>query len=149
MIKTIDKQHINQTNRGKLAKVMEKATCYLLEGELAKDKRQDFDGLTVLADYGGRCEIIQDTAAGEGEGEYFRRMELSRVAMGALTEILTPKPQKPNWGRPKKYGRVEEYKAKKMQKDGVPLREIARNIGCSLSTLQRLLGKRYPVPKTN
>lgn len=45
MAKMITKQHINMTARPKLAKVMEKASCYLLEGELAKNKRQDAGAL--------------------------------------------------------------------------------------------------------
>ena len=50
MLRQIFRADINLKNRSKLAKAMEVATCYLLDGELAKNKRKDFDKLTIGAE---------------------------------------------------------------------------------------------------
>lgn len=140
--RVIEKQYINLKKRKELSRIMERATCYLLEGELAKGKRHDLGQLIVFADYGNYCELIKDRAAEDGASEHVHKFVLSETAMNSLKEILAP-PEKPKGGRPKKYGSAAEIKALKMQREGTSLRQIARTLGCSLSTVQGLLGKRY------
>lgn len=106
MAKMITKKHINMTARPRLAKVMEKANCYLLEGELAKNKRQDAGALKVLADYTFYCEIIIDEASYMGEPEFFKSIRLDKVAMYALADLFAEKQKPPkrkeSTGRPVK-----------------------------------------------
>ena len=139
----IDKKQINQSKRPKLAAVMDKATCYLLDGELAKNKKQDAGGLTVLAEYGysDRYEIITDEAASDGESEYFKVYKFSGRAWDAMLEIMLPKqPQrKESTGRPVKYGLKAVMKARQLHEDGLSIRKIAQEMGASTSTVQKLL----------
>ncbi len=143
MAKMITKKHINMTARPRLAKVMEKANCYLLEGELAKNKRQDAGALKVLADYTFYCEIIIDEASYMGEPEFFKSIRLDKVAMYALADLFAEKQKPPkrkeSTGRPVKYGLKAVIQARKLRKEGHSIRKIAEIMGASTFTVQRLL----------
>lgn len=141
MAKMITKQHINMTARPKLAKVMEKAVCYLLEGELSKNKRLDAGALTIMADHVAYHEIIIDEASYMGEPEYFKSIRLNDTAIFALTDLLVEKQpkRKESTGRPVKYGLKSVIQARKLRKEGHTIRKIAEIMGASTFTVQRLL----------
>ena len=141
MAKMITKKHINMTARPRLTKVMEKAVCYLLEGELAKNKRLDAGALTIIADHASYHEIIIDEASYMGEPEFFKSIRLNDMAMYALTDLLVEKQpkRKESTGRPVKYGLKAVIQARELQKEGHSIRKIAEIMGASTFTVQRLL----------
>lgn len=139
--KIIDKEHINMRARPKLAKAMEKATCYLLDGELSKSKRNDVGALTIWAEYLSHSELIVDEAAYAGEGEYFKAIRVSEAGLFALEEVLLPKQpkRKESTGRPVKYGLKAKIQARKLKEQGTSIRKIAEIMEASTFTVQRLL----------
>ena len=139
--KIIDKEHINMRARPKLAKVMEKATCYLLDGELSKSKRNDTGSLTIWAEYISHSELIVDEAAYAGEGEYFKAIKVSEAGLFALEEVLLPKQpkRKESTGRPVKYGLKAKIQARKLKEQGNSIRKIAEIMEASTFTVQKLL----------
>ncbi len=139
--KIIDKQHINMRVRPKLAKIMEKATCYLLDGELAKNKRQDAGDLLILAEYSYHYELIMDEAAYAGESEYMVKIRLENTSMNSLENILLPHQpkRKESTGRPVKYGLKAKIQARKLKEQGNSIRKIAEIMGASTFTVQKLL----------
>ena len=129
--------------RPKLAKVMEKASCYLLEGEIAKSKRQDAGSLTIWAEFSQHYEIILDEAAYGGDGEFFKSIRIEEKGLMALEELLLPKQpkRKESSGRPVKYGLKAKIQARKMKEEGNSIRKIAELMGASTFTVQKLLKK--------
>ena len=144
MLKKLTSKNINNRARPRLSKVMEKAiTCWLLDGEIAKSKKDDQEQLTVLAEYTGQLyswyELIVDSPAIVGESEYFRSMRLTQKALDSFGELLTEKApkRKESTGRPRKYGWQAKLQALKLQKEGNSIRKIAEIMGASTFTVQR------------
>ena len=139
--KIIDREHINMRARPKLAKVMEQATCYLLEGKLSKSKRNDAGALTIWAEYLSHSELIVDEAAYAGEGEYFKAIRVNEAGLFALEGILLPKQpkRKESTGRPVKYGLKAKIQARKLKEQGKSIRKIAEIMEASTFTVQKLL----------
>ena len=50
-----------------------------------------------------------------------------------------PEAEKPNWGRPVKYGAEARERARALHNDGLSIRNIAKEMGASPFTVQRLL----------
>ncbi len=141
MARIIEKIHINMKARPRLSKVMEKATCYLLEGEIAKSKREDKGELLIWAEYPFHREIIIDGAAFDGDGEFFRVIKIGENALMELLTILLPQQvkRKESTGRPVKYGFRAMVKARRLKGEGLSIRAIAKEMGASTYTVQRLL----------
>jgi len=141
MLRQIFRADINLKNRGRLSKVMEVATCYLLDGELAKSKKNDFDKLTIWAEYDNHTDIITDIPASSEGGEIFRAIKLSSKAQQELAYHLNPyetsKPKKS--GRPVVYDTAAQLKVKLLRQKGLSIRKIAREMGASTFTIQKLL----------
>lgn len=146
MLKKLTSKNINNRARPRLSEVMKKAiVCWLLDGEIAKNKKDDQSQLTVLAEYTGTLyswyELIVDSPAIVGEPEYFWNMRLTQRALDSFGELLTEKApkRKESTGRPKKYGLQAKMQARKLRKEGNSIRKIAEIMGASTFTVQRLL----------
>ena len=143
MLRRIFRTDINLKNRQKLAKVMEATTCYLLDGELAKSKRNDFDKLTIWAQYDNYTEIIIDIPACDDGGEIFQSIKIPAKSIQELAYHINPyKFAKPNnLGRPVVYGSTAQLKVKLLRQKGLSIRKIAKEMGASTFTIQKLLKK--------
>ena len=89
MLKKLTSKNINNRARPRLSEVMKKAiVCWLLDGEIAKNKKDDQGQLTVLAEYTGKLyswyELIVDSPAIVGEPEYFWNMRLTQKALDSF-----------------------------------------------------------------
>lgn len=141
MFRQIFRTDINLRARAKLAKVMDVGTCYLLDGELSKSKRNDFDKLTIWAEYDNYCEIITDIPACDDGGEIFKSIKINSKARDKLANHLNPYEgikTKPS-GRPVVYGSAAQLKVKLLRQKGLSIRKIAKELGASTFTIQKLL----------
>ena len=143
MLRRIFRADINLKNRPKLAKVMEAATCYLLDGELANSKRNDFDKLTIWAEYDNYTEIITDIPSCDDGREILKSIKITANALQDLSYHLNPyKLAKPkNLGRPVVYDTAAQLKVKLLRQKGLSIRKIAKEMGASTFTIQKLLKK--------
>lgn len=141
MLRRIYRADINLKNRRRLSKIMEDATCYLLDGELCKNKRKDFDKLTIWAEYDNYTEIITDIPACDDGGEIFKSIKITAKAQQELAYHLNPYEtvKAKNPGRPVVYGNAAQMKVKLMRQNGLSIRKIAKEMGASTFTIQKLL----------
>ena len=139
---------INQTRRPRLAALMRKADCLLLDGKTAKGKA-DHDRLTVLLHYEGqtaaRYEVARDLPAGEGDSERLEAIPLSQTAMDALAEVLVERAPKrgESSGRPRALTPTQELQAAKMRAEGASVRQIAAELGVSPATAHAYIAGRH------
>ena len=143
MLRQIFRANINLKNRSKLAKTMEVSTCYLLDGELANNKRNDFNRLTIWAEYDNYTEIITDIPACDDGGEIFKSIKITTKAQQELAYHLNPYEtvKVKNPGRPVVYDTAAQTKVKLLRQKGLSIRKIAQEIGASTFTIQKLLKK--------
>lgn len=141
MLRRIYRADINLKNRRRLAKIMEDAICYLLDGELAKCKRNDFDKLTIWAEYIDYVEIIIDIPACDDGGEIFQSIKITGKAKHELSFHLNPYKSviAKNPGRPVVYDTAAQTKVKLLRQNGLSIRKIAKEMGASTFTIQKLL----------
>lgn len=146
MARPVYKDSINQTLRPRLAKILQSYSCYLLDGELAKNKRQDWDRLVLFAENGSDCAVIEDIPAIDGDDETIRIIKMPSMGFVRLNEICEEsfdfskkKTRKESSGRPVKYGEQERTKARKLHESGLSIRKIAEEMGASAATIQKLL----------
>ena len=148
MARLITCEDINQRARPKLSKAILRADrCYLLSGDLPKNKRTDVGELTVLLSYGERYELATDGAAIHDEPEFWRPVAFSIGAAESLMDVLihdmpylfAPEKPKSNAGRPTKYGLREKAKARRLREEGFSIRAIAHEMNASTATIQKLL----------
>ena len=141
MARKIYREDINMKARPKLTKILSEATCYLLDGELARSKRNDFDKLTIWAEYISCSCLVVDIPAADGEAEIIHTIKVNQKGVQALADHLNPYKDipMPQVGRPVVYGAAAQMKVKLMKKKGMSIRKIAAEIGASTYTVQKLL----------
>ena len=112
-------------------------------GEAVDVWKMNDTATTKAADIAGKKTLLLLAKICKADGKTIYLLILSQPgAKGAANSWLfnpAELAERPHWGRPVKYGQEARAKAKDLQDDGFSIRAIAKELGASTFTVQRLL----------
>ena len=99
---------------------------------------------TKAADVAGKKTLLLLAKVRKADERTIYLLIMSQPGQGAANSWIInpadlPGAEKPNWGRPVKYGAEAKERAKALHGDGLSIRNIAKEMGASPFTIQRLL----------
>jgi hypothetical protein len=111
-------------------------------GEPLEVWKMNDQATTRAADIAGKKTFLLLAKVRKLDGKERYVLIMSQPGKGAANSWLfnpADLPDKPSWGRPVTYGAEAREKAKALQKEGLSIRAIAKAMGASTFTIQRLL----------